>query len=1041
LTAVFAGLILFFLSIQTALAIPAMQQRCEPNLTCIISEYVFNDDGHTPITTDDYCKITITNPNDVVILNQANMPDKNDGLYYYSTTTLSSPEGLYRALICCDTTGPEYLCIDKTFILGTSFETLPEKIWSYTGSALDTADNAIAKVWSYATRKLSSRQIGSSLEYIAGVTNPVAVVQVAEKSVADAIDYNVDLIRGATFDFAGFADSGTTLTLVDAELDQPDDYWNNYRLKMMSGANFGEEQTVSDFDAVSDTLTVSSPFSFTIATDDKYVLQHETRLVYQIWNATTRTLTSFGTLVSDIWSNSTRTLSAFGSLAADVWSGTFAPTRRLTDETLTGGGELATLADINTATGTIISTLQGSNPSADLTLLAGYVDSVEGYIGLPADTTPSTLFGAIKDVRTKLDQLDTLETKLNTIDTVVDLLRASQILGYALELSDAGEILETKDYRAKLTVLNYESNLVDPSSTPTIILYDALRATAISTNMTKLSTGVYEFVYTVPSGAANGTWEALASVDLGGSLPAQLNDYFEVEGSPARVAINSVSDVTVPTISANVTISNEGSVGYEYQYEYCVVAQEDNQCGGGDDVAYALAAKYLNAGQDWTTDLPLTVSSTGSYWFKVVVYWGTEASGAVRTFTATEEAAPAPAGGGSSGGGVSLCGETASLNDIYCKLLEIQKELGYHGEPTTNIGISAYQTLKALSGSLKGIGGTKGYNLDQLYEVSSVGGTDLLYLKNKSLEMKALLDANKILIDKAANKPVIETWFEWGSVILKMLVINPSKSQTQVVPFKVYLPRETKPEYIIDQEDLLLDFDEEAGLWYVHKDIELASGQSVTKKVEIKDVWIISQEETDSLRKQFDDLIKPLEGTAFYAQAVTLKSDADRLLDGILRKQNEYKATPQEHILAYRENQEDLKAVKTDLEALKQLVTEESNAGRAIGSLFGVSTTMTWAIIIIVVVGIALLMILLYTLLMRHRALQEYIAPGQKLKGPPMMPGFKKEAVKIKGGFITYFLPPFGRPLVDTRKLIKIVIVLILGGILIALFLLYRYFF
>lgn len=1185
---IWSGFFIFFiLSLaitKVVFAIPAMQQRCEPSTTCIIGEYIFDDDGHTPMTTDNYCKITITNPSDTVIVNAENMPDKNDGWYYYSTSTLSSPEGLYRSKICCDVVGTEELCIDKSFILGTSFETV------------------------------------------------------------SAINYDVDLIRGATFDFAGFADTGSSSsTLVDAELNQPNDYWNNYRLIMMSGANFGEEKTVSDFVASSDSLIVSSPFSNTIASGDKYVLQHETRLVYQIWNYTTRTLTSFGTLVADVWSNSTRTLTAFGSLAADVWNGTFSPTRRLTDETLTGGGKIATQTDITNATTTLIaeinenqaliaalnnisaadvwlaatrtltdyatssiasasanevwnkatSTLTGigsigkllvdninttissrgtsnltaadvwlaatrtltdyvtssiatsvwsnatrtltnygnditaqnvwdvlsssltavgsigkqladnvdttissratdagvwanvtrtltdyatssiaaavwgntartltsfgtlvadiwnnttrtltdyasstiasavwnnatrnltsfgtlvadiwSNTtrslststldsgslatltdlntlesnlrgasSTDLTTLAGYVDSVEGYIGIPTDTATTTLFGSIRDVRTKLNQLDTLETKIDTVDSVVDLIRASQLLGYKLQLSDAGEILETKNYRAKLTILDYQSNPVDVSSTPSIILYDALRATATSTTMTNLSTGVYEFVYTVASGAANGTWETLVSVDLGGSANVKLNDYWEVEGSPAQVVINSISDTTVPSISANTTISNEGSVGYEYQYEYCVVSTENNQCGGGDDTAYATAAKYLNAGQDWTTDLGLTVSNTGNYWFKVVVYWGTETSGASRTFTATEAPAPTPALGG--GGGITV---GVSLNTIYDKLVDVQNDLGYRGKPgipQENIAATVYETLKIMSERLETIAGSEGCGLCNIFRLEKEQASNIDYLKNKLLELRALLDANKLLIDKAANQPVIKTWFEWGSVILKMLVINPSSSQTQAVPFRAFLPRETKPEYIIDREDLALDFDEENNLWYVHKEIKLGPGESATKRVEIKDVWLIQEEEISSLRSQFEDLLKPLEGTAFYAQAITLKSDSDRLLDGVARKQNEYKATPQEHIVAYRENMESLKAVQSNLDALKKLVAEESGASRALGSLFGVSTTMTWAIVIIVVVGIVILMVMLYTMLLRNQDLEYHLAGETGLQRHP----------------------------------------------------------
>jgi hypothetical protein len=56
--------------------------------------------------------------------------------------------------------------------------------------------------------------------------------------------------------------------------------------------------------------------------------------VQAIWEYATRTLSSFGSLVSDIatavWGAGTRTLTGFGTLIVDIWSYT---TRRLTDAT------------------------------------------------------------------------------------------------------------------------------------------------------------------------------------------------------------------------------------------------------------------------------------------------------------------------------------------------------------------------------------------------------------------------------------------------------------------------------------------------------------------------------------------------------------------------------------------------------------------------------------------------------------------------------------------------------------------------------------
>ncbi|MFA6376379.1 MAG: hypothetical protein WCX69_03200, partial [Candidatus Paceibacterota bacterium] len=128
-----------------ALAQNAMPQRCEPSTDCIIGEFIYGDDSHTPVITDNYCQITITNPADSVIANGVNMADKNDGWHYY-TANIASPNGLYRASMCCDADAARQ-CIDKSFVLGTSLDTVATKT--------DVAGIA-ASVWSYGTRALNS---------------------------------------------------------------------------------------------------------------------------------------------------------------------------------------------------------------------------------------------------------------------------------------------------------------------------------------------------------------------------------------------------------------------------------------------------------------------------------------------------------------------------------------------------------------------------------------------------------------------------------------------------------------------------------------------------------------------------------------------------------------------------------------------------------------------------------------------------------------------------------------------------------------------
>ena len=208
-------------------------------------------------------------------------------------------------------------------------------------------------------------------------------------------------------------------------------------------------------------------------------------------------------------------------------------------------------------------------------------------------------------------KIDTLTTALNTVDTnldsvqsTVNSLRTSQQKLYQVNLSDVSEIQAGNTYRAKVIVLDYESNPVTPSTAPTILIRDSSRALSLATTtMTELSTGVYEYTSAISSSATAGLWETIVNVDVGGSADIVRNDYWQVTGAPAQVLVNSISDSSIPSISADVTITNEGGGAYEYQYEWCVVSSQDNQCGGNDDVYYASAAKLVSAGADFNPTL------------------------------------------------------------------------------------------------------------------------------------------------------------------------------------------------------------------------------------------------------------------------------------------------------------------------------------------------------------------------------------------------------------------------------------------------------
>lgn len=122
-------------------------------------------------------------------------------------------------------------------------------------------------------------------------------------------------------------------------------------------------------------------------------------------------------------------------------------------------------------------------------------------------------------------------------------------------------------------------------------------------------------------------------------------------GAPAQVLVTGMSDVTIPTISTSVRITNEGAVAYEYQYTWCVTSSDVNLCGGGDDIFNSTAAKLILPGESWDTSLSSTVPTIGNYWFHVQVLFGSDSSYASQSFTALRESRSGSGGGGSSGSG------------------------------------------------------------------------------------------------------------------------------------------------------------------------------------------------------------------------------------------------------------------------------------------------------------------------------------------------------------------------------------------------------
>jgi len=394
------------------------------------------------------------------------------------------------------------------------------------------------------------------------------------------------------------------------------------------------------------------------------------------------TLVSTTTLASSVWTSASRSLTTFGTLVADVWTNA---TRTLTGATLTSGS-LATLSDLTTATSSLASAITVGNTSVNANTTAAVL-AASSSVGSLITGTNSLVTSASSSLAAVITSLPATiwaysSRSLTSFGTVAtDVWNAATrtltsptliISPWTVTTSDFGSIVAGSNYLATVTTI-YNGTLTDSANVPIVTIYDPSRNVIVNNVvMTRTATGTYSYSYTTSGSAPAGTWESVfsANVESGKTLPG--NDYWTVATTPAQVIINSISDDIIPQVAANVTITNEGLSGNEYQYEWCVVSNVNNMCGDGDDVFHAVAAKYINSGEDFNTTLTADVSTAGNYYFKVIVYFGTDSSGASRSFTAQAGASTGGSGATGGGGGGGGGGNSPTAN--------VTNALGHCGE-------------------------------------------------------------------------------------------------------------------------------------------------------------------------------------------------------------------------------------------------------------------------------------------------------------------------------------------------------------------------
>ncbi len=139
-----------------------------------------------------------------------------------------------------------------------------------------------------------------------------------------------------------------------------------------------------------------------------------------------------------------------------------------------------------------------------------------------------------------------------------------------------------------------------------------------------------------------------------------------------------------------------------------------------------------------------------------------------------------------------------------------------------------------------------------------------------------------------------------AGVNINLVVVNPSATETKKVPVKYYLPKELASQDVINTSGLNLDYDIDKGAYYVHGDLELTPKESKTVKVEVHDVWRVTSEEVDVLKKTIDQNLQDLKNTPYYQTAELLRNHIFEQLDYILIQQGSYSDNVERRMEEYR---------------------------------------------------------------------------------------------------------------------------------------------
>ncbi|MFA5157334.1 MAG: Ser-Thr-rich GPI-anchored membrane family protein [Candidatus Omnitrophota bacterium] len=311
---------------------------------------------------------------------------------------------------------------------------------------------------------------------------------------------------------------------------------------------------------------------------------------------------------------------------------------------------------------------------------------------------------------------------------------------------------------------------------------------------------------------------------------------------------------------------------------------------------------------------------------------------------------------------------TRDINNIALTLKSIKDSIDLLPSTLAKEGISGKltaDTINEIAERVKRLAGDEGYDLKDILEKGLSDNPTLKEVRGRTETINSVVDMLLKLFESkfgGAEAPVVSMGIETGSVVFRIYAANPSKTKTQQVDIKHYLPQEVKPKDIIDSNGLDIEFDHDRSIYYVYKQgVELAPSEVRSFQVEVEDIWFIPKNNLDDMRERTDTIMAKLENTDYYVRAKEIADSIYIRLNEIAAAQDDEGISRSQHIGIYRQNVETVGRIKEDIAKLEKILA--TAGGPLAPEMLAKSKikaesptkTVTWIVIFTIIIFVSLL--------------------------------------------------------------------------------------